>query len=186
MTDAWGAVEEVDLGPDDLAGPLAVGDAPTGGEGADDDETTAVVLIGGRVRGAGRGRLRGEGAVASGVGDLDAQCVRTVFKAEGEVAAGYAGVEYGVGRQLGDDEGGGVGEVRAERDSPGVQLVRGEVSGEAGAAPGRAQPLEEHTYGDGRLGLRCGHAVQRCEREGRSPGTALVQPRLGGFTEWTG
>jgi transcriptional regulator with XRE-family HTH domain len=145
-----------------------------------------VVLIGGRVRGGGRGWLCGEGAVASGVGDLDSECVRTVFKAEGEVAAGYTGVECGVGRQLGDDEGGGVGDVRAERDAPGVELMRGEMAGEAGAAPGRAQPLEEHTYGDGRLGLRCGHAVQRRGREGGSTGTTLVQPRLGGFTEWTG
>lgn len=95
-------------------------------------------------------------------------------------------MEYGIGGQLRDDEGHGVGDVRAERDAPDVELVRGETAGEAGAASGGAELLEEHTYGDGRLGLRCGHAVQRRGRESTATGTALVQPRLGGFTEWTG
>lgn len=145
-------------------------------------------MVGGRVRDAGavHGRLCGHGAVASGVGDLDAEYVRTVLKTEGEVAAGYAGVEYGVGGQLGDDEGHGVGDGRAERDAPDVELVGREVAGEAGAAAGRAEPLGEHTYGDGWLGLWCGHEVQRHGRASSSTGTTLVQLRLGGFTEWTG
>jgi hypothetical protein len=91
-------------------------------------------VVGGRIRGAGRGRLCGDGAVASGVGDLDAERVRTVIKAEGEITPRYACVKYGVGSQLGDDEGHCVGDVRAERDAPDVELVRGETAGEAGAA----------------------------------------------------
>lgn len=39
------------------------------------------------------------------------------------------------------------------RDTPGVELVHGEVPGEAGAARGGAEALGEHTYGDRGLGV---------------------------------
>jgi hypothetical protein len=54
--------------------------------------------------------------------------------------------------QLGDDQRDGLGDVRAVRDTPGVQLTHGEVPGKAGAARGGAQALGEHTYGNRALG----------------------------------
>jgi hypothetical protein len=52
----------------------------------------------------------------------------------------------GVRRRLGDDQFDGVIGRTAVRPSPGVHLLGGEPSGEAGAARGRAEPEEERRF----------------------------------------
>lgn len=51
--------------------------------------------------------------------------------------------------QLGNNEGHRVLGASAVRGAPGVELVERELPGEAGAERRGAEPLCEHTYGDG-------------------------------------
>lgn len=78
--------------------------------------------------------------------------------------------------QLGDDHRDRLGGVTVVRDAPGVQLIQGEVPGEAGAARGGAEALSEHTYGNGRLrGERCWHGPNLAGLRASSPGERRVR-----------
>lgn len=164
---------QVDLGADRLAGRLPVQHLPPIGECLDEYEAPAAFVegTGGRyVTGSRRTRPTAR------VGDLDADAARDERQPQLEVPAGYAPVRDRVGGQLGDDHGDGVGGVRAVRDAPGVQLVQGEVTCEAGAARGGAESLREHTYGNRVLGGGwCGHGPNLAVITATSPGRRRVR-----------
>ena len=108
----------------------------------------------------------------TGVGDLDADTPGDEGEPEFEVPAGYAAVSDGVGGEFGDDRAGGVGGGAAVRDAPGVELMQGEVTGQAGASGGGAEALDECMYGDGELG---GHVPNVAFGGGTSPGSEPVR-----------
>lgn len=163
---------KVDLGPDGLRGRLTVQHLPPVGERRDEDETAAgFVERFGRAYGATGGRTQ----VGTGVGDLDTDAAGDEREPQLEVPPGDAAVGDGVGGEFGDDRGDVVGGGAVVRDAPGVQLVHGEVTGEAGAAWGGAEALDEHTYGDRGLGRGgCWHGPNLAGGHGTSPGGARV------------
>lgn len=112
------------------------------------------------------------------VTDFDAHATGDESEPQLEVPSPYAAMRHGVGGQLGDDQGDGIGGVRAVRDAPVVQLVSGQAPSEAGAAWGGAEALTEHTYGDRSLGGgRCCHAPNVAGGRRSSPGRRRVRRR---------
>lgn len=128
--------------------------APTGGEGVDEDQPTAVVLVGGRHDEGGAGPV--------GVGHLDTDDAPAgvVTEQQGEVPSGYAAVQYGVRGELGDHDRDRVVVVRTAGVPPLDQLQSGKQACESGSASGRGEALHEQARGGGRKGARGWHGPQ--------------------------
>lgn len=137
-------------------------------------------------RAATRRRPRPDSASAfrAGVGDLQVQprAVRLCGQPDVEVPAGHPPVPYGVGAQLGGDQGQRLVDVAVVGVAPGVQAVRDEEPGEAGAPRGGGEGHGElggrrGTGGPVPLGGRAVHAVSVAAGSGVPPGATLVRER---------
>ncbi|KUM97692.1 hypothetical protein AQI88_07190 [Streptomyces cellostaticus] len=123
---------QVDLGPHGLARRVAVDHLPAVGQSTDEQEPAPSGS-----EGCGLAYiLRAGRAFLPGVGHLDPHASGEQRKPQLEVPAGHASMGYGIGGQLGDDHGYGVGGVGAVGDAPGVELGESEVPCQAGAAGG--------------------------------------------------
>jgi hypothetical protein len=111
--------------------PLGDDEGYTGPHG----DTAGDRFLQGAVEGGGvDGRARGGGAQPGEQGGVPGGV---------EGVRGHAAVGHGVRGQFRGDRGGSVGEVAAVRDAPAVELVQGEVQGEAGAAWGGVEALDD-------------------------------------------
>lgn len=161
---------QIDLGAHGLSRwRLPVQYLPPVGEGVDEDEPAATVAE------RPQRSYDGEGLVA-GVGDLDTDTAGDESEPQLEVPPRDPAVGHRVRGEFGDNHGDGVGDRGAVRDAPVVQLVQGEVAGEAGTSRGGAETLGERTYGNrGLVGTRCGHGPNLVVLKGASPGGARVR-----------
>jgi len=127
-------VRQIQFGTDGFPDRGAVAHLPPVGEGVDQEQPAP---------GLGENRRHGDLAgtrgllLATGVRHLDAQYGLGEREPQLEVPARDAAVRGGVGRELGDDQGRRVRRPRAVRDAPAVELVEGELPGEA---QGRRMP----------------------------------------------
>src|SRR5262249_1788493 len=70
---------------------------------------------------------------------FDADAICEPQHRQAEASAGQPAVDYGIGGELRRYDAGSMGSLTAVRDSPGRQLLRREVTGEACPAPGAAE-----------------------------------------------
>lgn len=114
-------------------------------EGVDDQQAPPRLgLTQGRVLAAGH---TGK-SIDTGVGDLDTEsALGAECEAQAEVSASHMTVLNRVRSEFSDELGDYTRRLGVVRPAPGVQLLRGEVPGEAGTSPGRGEAHREFTGG---------------------------------------
>lgn len=146
---------DFEFGPDRLARTESWGGAPAVGEGVDEEETTAGLVV-------RSGFLEAWPQITVGVGHLDAQGVRDNVEGEPEVASADTAVGGRVRREFGDDLAG-----RVQGDSPRAELFGGEQTTKACPTGRGREPHAEVPYAAVGSGLGGGGFVDHVTQSGK-------------------